>query len=402
MRKILCLCMTYYPEIVGGAEVAIKEITDRIDPSDIEFHMVTLRMNSNLPKEERIGNVTVHRIGFAQPNPSPADIKKFPLHYNKLVYQFYAAWVAHRLHQKYRFDAVWSMMAHSTGVPGGLFKTLHPNVPYTLTLQEGDPPEYIEKLMRPFGPLFRRGFTTADRIQVISNFLGNWARKMGYRGDVVHIPNAVDTARFSTRPPETAVQKIKDSLGKKEGDVYLITTSRLVHKNAVDDVINALPLLPPHVHFVVCGLGADEAKLKALAVEKKVAERTHFTGRIEQPDLPAYLGACDIFIRASRSEGMGNSFIEAMAFGMPVIATQEGGIADFLFDEKRNPDKPTTGWAVDKDCPEQIAGATMDIISRPQKVEQVTLVAQQMALDGYDWELIAKRMRTEFFEPVLR
>ena len=44
---------------------------------------------------------------------------------------------------------------------------------------------------------------------------------------------------------------------------------------------------------------------------------------------------------------MGNSFVEAMAARLPVIATQEGGIADFLFDATRNPEQPTTGWVVD-------------------------------------------------------
>ena len=91
-----------------------------------------------------------------------------------------------------------------------------------------------------------------------------------------------------------------------------------------------------------------------------------------QHDLPVVLHASDIFIRPSRSEGMGNSFIEAMAAGIPVIATQEGGISDFLFDEKKNSDKPTTGWAVSKDAPSEIAEAIADILARREKVEEVT------------------------------
>jgi len=52
MKKILIFSITYYPSYVGGAEVAIKEITDR--NKDIEFHMVTLRFDRNLPKKEKI------------------------------------------------------------------------------------------------------------------------------------------------------------------------------------------------------------------------------------------------------------------------------------------------------------------------------------------------------------
>ncbi len=79
-------------------------------------------------------------------------------------------------------------------------------------------------------------------------------------------------------------------------------------------------------------------------------------GQAGYAQLPDALAACDIFIRPSRSEGMGNSFIEAMAAGLPVIATQVGGLSDFIYDAKRNPGKEATAWAVDPDSPEQIAG----------------------------------------------
>jgi glycosyltransferase involved in cell wall biosynthesis len=129
-------------------------------------------------------------------------------------------------------------------------------------------------------------------------------------------------------------------------------------------------------------------------------ERVFFRGQIVHDVMPKYLKACDIFIRPSRSEGMGNSFVEAMAAELPVIATQEGGIADFLFDEKRNPDKPTTGWAVDANSPESIKMAVEDILSRPEKVASVLGTAKQLAIEKYDWNLIAKRMNEEVFMPL--
>ena len=64
MKKILIFSLVYYPRYIGGAEVAIKEITDRISPSDIEFDMVTLRSHKDLPKAEKIGNVNVYRVGL--------------------------------------------------------------------------------------------------------------------------------------------------------------------------------------------------------------------------------------------------------------------------------------------------------------------------------------------------
>lgn len=399
-KKVLIFSLAYFPKHVGGAEVAIKEKTDRMP--DIEFHMVTLRYDSALLKTEQVGNVLVHRIGFTKPNPTMADLKRFPLHLNKYLFQFLAAWKASQLHWQHRYDATWAMMAHSCGVPAALFKLFHPSVPFVLELQEGDPPEHIERLARPLWPLFARAFTSADAVSVISTFLGRWAKRRGFAGEPVLVPNAVDTKHFSQEYPVAAIDEVKDALGKRMGDVYVITTSRLVHKNAIDDMIRALPSLPPNVQFIVLGIGPDEVMLKKLAADLAVADRVRFIGQVGHAELPKYLKACDIFIRASRSEGMGNSFVEAMAAGLPVIATQEGGIADFLFDEKRNPDKPITGWAVDKDAPEQIAAAVQDIMNSPEKVRAVVRTAREMVMEKYDWDLVSRDMHDQVFLPLLK
>lgn len=396
MKKVLVFSLNYYPHFIGGAEVAIKEITDRIPEEEIEFHMVTLRMDSALPKEERVGNVTVHRIGPSVSNPTIADLKKFPLHYNKHLYQFLAAWEANRLHAKLRFDGIWAMMAHSCGIPAALFKAWNPEVPYLLTLQEGDPPEHIERLAKPVWPLFVAGFTKANYLQPISTFLKEWGVRMGFTGQADVIPNGVSIAHFAKPVSEEQIAAMRTAIGKQEGEVALVTTSRLVHKNGIDNVIEALPLLPKNVTFYIYGIGPDESMLRSLAERLKVAHRAKFMGQIGHADMPVMLRACDIFIRPSRSEGMGNSFVEAMAAGLPVIATQEGGIADFLFDARRNPERSATGWAVDANAPEQIAAATKDIMAHPEEVARVRETAAAMVRERYDWERIAGSMRELF------
>ncbi len=395
MKKVLIFSLQYYP-FVGGAEVAIKEITDRISPEEYEFHMVTSRFDNTLPKTEKIGNLTVHRIGLATKSPGIADLKKMPLHLNKFLFQLLAVPHALSLHRTYRFDMTWAMMAHATAIPAGIFKRMNPRVPYVLTLQEGDPTEYIEKMMKPVWPLFRQGFVLADALQPISTFLLNWGKRMGFTGEEKVIPNGVDTGRFTQMFSPEEVANMKQDLGKKEGDVFIVTTSRLVHKNAVDDVITALARLPENVSFLIYGIGPDEDKLKELARTLGVESRARFMGQIGHKEMPLMLAACDIFTRPSRSEGMGNSFIEAMAAGLPVIATQEGGIADFLFDAKRNPETPATGFAVDADSPEQIASAVEDILAQPQRVAEVVANAKKRALTGFDWDTIASSMRELF------
>lgn len=399
MKKILIFSLTYYPNTVGGAEVAIKEITDRIDQREIDFHMVCLRFDSTLPKVEKIGNVLVHRIGFSKENPTSEDLKKFPLHLNKYIFQFTAAFKALGLHLKYHYDGIWAMMAHAVGVPATIFKIFNPKVGYALTLQEGDPIPYIEKTVRPLWPLFARAFTKADVVQVISSFLGEWARTRGFRGPLEFIPNGASLPAPDNYS-DAEIKALKEKYGKKDGDIYIVTVSRLVEKNAVDDIIRALPLLPKHIKALVVGGGPDEEMLKNLAQELGVADRVTFTGQVDRKVTAQCRLISDIFARPSRSEGMGNSFASAMASRIPIIATQEGGLIDFIFDAKKNPDKETTAWVVDKDSPEQIAQAVNDILAHPEQVKKVVATAYKLVSEDYNWDHIARDMMTRVFDKI--
>ncbi len=393
--------MAYFPKPVGGAEVAIKEITDRILPTDIEFHLVCLRFDSLVPEEEQVGNVLVHRIGFTRPGAEGALLATPLMRLNKLLYEWRAYKTACALHQKYHYDGLWAMMAHSSGIPGALFARRYPQVAYVQTLQEGDPPERIERMMYPVWPLFMRAFTTPTVIQTISTFLAAWARRRGAVCPIEVVPNGVATARFSRDLSNEELSQARAKLNRQPDDTLLITTSRLVRKNGIDLVIRALAELPASVRFAVLGTGPDGEELRALAAAVGVAQRTLFLGQVSHAELPALLKASDIFIRPSRSEGMGNSFIEAMAAGIPVIATQEGGIADFLFDARKNPDHEATGWAVATESVEGIVEAVRDIMGHPDTVRAVTASARALALAQYDWDLVAHAMRERVFAHVV-
>ncbi len=398
MKKILIFSLDYLPGTISGAEAAIQEITDRIAPEDIEFHMVTLYYDSETTRTEKIGNVLIHRVGiFGKPHASLEARRKFPLHYNKHFFQFAAGIKGYFLHKKYHYDGAWAVMAHGTGVPVSLFN-LFTGVPYVLTLQEGDPPEYIERTMKPLWPLFKRAFTHARVVQPISTFLGAWATKMGFRGTTIIVRNGANPESIAPTFEREDVEKLKTRLGKKEGDMYLVNTARLVHQKGFDTTIRALLLLPSHIKFLVVGGGPDEAALKDLVKELTLEERVIFTGQIDRKEVTQYRFAGDIFVGPSRSEGLGNAFLSAMACRMPVVATQVGGIADFLFDARRNPDAGTTGWAVDPDSPEQIRDAVLDILAHPDVVKEVTARARAMVEEEYDWDIVARKMKTMVFD----
>ena len=400
-KRILFFSLTYHPYI-GGAEVAIKEVTDRISEGEYSFDMITLRFDSALPRFERFGNIDIFRIGFTSNKPAISDFKKFPLVMNKYLYPFMALIAAAVLHKRKPYDAVMTVMTSYASFAALFFKSLFPKVPYIARADDGDPFPYYERRARITGPLFRWLFTKSDFLVVTSTYLLSTVRSLGYKGQAEIVPNGVNSKHFSKTYAADELLETRQSFGFEKGSTILITTSRLVKKNAVDDVIRALPLLPGKVKFVVGGIGPDLEMLQKLAREKGVSDRVRFLGQINHAEMPKYLKSSDVFIRPSLSEGFGISFIEAFAAGLPVIATQEGGIADFLFDEKRNPDKQTTGWAVDKNSPEQIAETVRDIMAKPDKVKGVVANAKKLAFEKYDWDLIARDMKNKVFDKLFQ
>ncbi len=386
MKRILIFSLAYYPSNVSGAEVAIKEITDRIPREEIAFDVITLRFEKSAPLVEQIGNAQVYRVVGG------------PSYVAKTFFPFFAAIKAYRLHRAFHYDGWWAMMSYML-FPIVLLRLFGVRLPYALAIQEGDTFEYMfgRPHIRFLLPLLRIGFKNASVIQTISKYLAGWPKRFGYKGPLEVIPNGFNPSFLTREYPPHELDALKKKLGIKQDEAVLVTVSRLVKKNAVDDCIRALALLSRRTKLLVVGSGPDEAMLKQLALDLKVSEQVIFVGNVDTSETTKYRKISNIFVRPSRSEGMGNSFVSSMALGLPVIATQEGGIADFLFDAKRNPEKQTTGWAVDKDSPEQIAQAVEDILGNPEHTKKVVEVARNLALTKFDWDTIAKDMQNKVF-----
>lgn len=391
-KRVLIFSLVYLPKFVGGAEVAVHEITKRLD--DVEFDMVTLRMDSRLERQERVGRVTVHRIGLSAPIDKVGNLP-LKLTLMKFLFPVIGLVEALRLHKKNRYSAIWSIMASYNAFAALFFKLIHPKVPFLLTLQEGDPLDYIKKKVALVYPLFKMIFTKADLVQTISEYLADFAREMEVSAPVVVVPNAVDVSLFSQNFTDADLFDLKDQLGKKYTDTYLITTGRLVVKNGVGDIIKSLSYLKSEVKLLVLGAGFLEDELKRLAVDIGVSDRVRFLGHIEHADLPKYLHVSDIFIRPSLSEGFGNSFIEAMAARIPVVATPVGGIPDFLVDRK-------TGVFCKPKDPQSIAKAVELLMGNDGLRRSITDEAFDMVSSRYDWSTIAAEMKTEVFEKILK
>ena len=379
MKQVLIFSVAYFP-FVGGAEVAVREVTRRLgDMSDIEFHLVTVNLNGREKSYEKIDNVHVYRVGHGM--------------FGKYIFPITGVSKAILLHKRFRFSAVWSIMASYGGIAALLFTTLRPKVKFILSLQEGDPVDHIKRRALPVYPFFWAIFKKVSVVHVISNYLAEVAKDFGVRVPIKVIPNGVDTALFGHKFSPTEIEDLKQRLGKIPGDRWLVTTSRLTFKNGIDTIIRTLPFLPENIILLILGEGELEVELKNLSEKLCVESRVIFLGIVSHAEMPKYLKICDVFVRPSRSEGLGNSFIEAMAAGLPIIGTNVGGIPDFLKDRE-------TGLFCEVDNPMGLAADILTIIDSEELRLKIVHNGREFAIASYDWQNIAEQMNRKGFAPV--
>lgn len=113
------------------------------------------------------------------------------------------------------------------------------------------------------------------------------------------------------------------------GKVRFIFTGRLITQKGLDDLIGAWKLFAEQTaaeaELLIAGSGAEESRLKALVTELGLDGSVRFLGF--RDDVPLLLRSADVFVLPSHSEGNSNSILEAMAAGLPVVATDVGGSA---------------------------------------------------------------------------
>lgn len=379
MKRVLVFSTAYLP-LMGGAEVALKELTDRLS-DEYEFDIICARLKIGLPSKEKIGKATIHRVGIGSI-------------FDKLMLPFFGPMAALTLYGLRGPDLLWSMQASYGGFASLFYSWIRPKVRFLLTVQEGDPPErYARHAGFLFRPLHRAIFRRADHIQSISRFLSRWAKKMGFAGRPALIPNGVDLERFLKPISPELRTEIRRQFGFRPEDVVVISVSRLSYKNGLDDLIRALPGLPSNVKVLLVGDGEDRERLRWLTKELGIELRVVFAGGRTNEKIPEMLRIADIFVRASRSEGQGISFLEAMVSGIPTVGTPVGGIPDFLTEE--------TGWLCQPGVPQSITEAIQRILAMPKEAREAKLARTvEFVRKNYDWKNITQEMRDLFARAV--
>ncbi|HUT73652.1 MAG TPA: glycosyltransferase [Armatimonadota bacterium] len=193
---------------------------------------------------------------------------------------------------------------------------------------------------------------------------------------VVVIPNGVDAQRFAHPRPRSAVRQ---GLGIPDSAPVIGTVGRTDPVEGQHFLIEAMAAIAasfPHARLVVVGakVAPEFADLRRTAVIFGVDDRVVFTGTRE--DVPDLLAAMDVFVLPSLSEGMSNALLEAMAAGLPIVATTVGGNAEVIGEDG-------AGVLVKPGSPVELAQAICPLLHDPQAARAMGERARRRVVERY-------------------
>lgn len=162
----------------------------------------------------------------------------------------------------------------------------------------------------------------------------------------------------------------------------LITVGALIARKRQHLVIEALPQLPGAT-LVLAGAGDQEHAYRALAIRLGVAERVRFAGGVPHDDLPRWLAAADVMVLPSKSEGLANAWVEALACGTPIVICDAGGAGELLTD-------PIAGQIADPQ-PEALANAIRQVLASPADPQRV-----RASVANFTWQRNAEELHRHF------
>lgn len=199
---------------------------------------------------------------------------------------------------------------------------------------------------------------------------------------IMVVPNGVDCSLF--RPPSLEEkQKAQSRLGLQPDKVVIVSVANLLpvkgHHHLLEAVAATPSTIRERIYLLLAGEGPLRPALEKQAEALKLSGIVRFLGRQDRRGVAETLRAADIFVLASLWEGLPNAILEAMACGLPVIATDVGGIPELIQNNKN-------GLLVQ---PQDTATLTQSILKMLQDIESRRLIGdkgRERALSNFSLE----------------
>lgn len=275
------------------------------------------------PRRERMGGVEIIRPRFLS---VPGLLRRF----DGLSMAAGAWHTMRRLRDEGRADLIDAHFAYPDGYAASLLARWL-RLPFTITLRGTEPRHADDPTLRP---RLERALRAAALVFSVSSSLRDLAVRLGVPAERTQVVgNGVDLRNFTPMAQDEA----RRQLGLPAGARVLATVGGLVERKGFHRVIDCLPGLlarHPELHYLVVGGPSPEGDCSGMLRQRVhslgLQDRVHFLGPRPPQELRVPLSAADVFVLASSNEGWANVLLEAMACGLPVVATDVGGNAEVV------------------------------------------------------------------------
>ncbi len=357
-----------YPPVGGGAANATRYmVREMVRSGRAEVDLVTSGTNRSDMVIESLPGLRIHYL----------NVRKRSLHYwthrEILTYFLRGLMYTRKLMTRAQFDCCHAMF----GFPAGLIAKIvcRRRCPYVVSLRGSDVPGFSRRFSvhyRVLWPVLRRVWRSAAATIANSAGLRELALETDPTAVINVIPNGIDLTEFSpaSTPPG--------------GPPRVICVSRLIPRKAIDMLIPAFAAVHermPEAELVIVGDGVLGGRLRGLAARLGVSDAVRFAGYQPHEKMPEFYRSADLFVLPSRCEGMSNALLEAMACGLPVIATPTGGTPELVQDN---------GVVVPHEDTDRLAAAMLTLLEDEGRRRAAGRVSRATAL-RFGWGSVAHR-----------
>ena len=369
MSRIL-LINYEYPPIGGGGGNATQQTARAFARMGHQVYVLTTRYGS-LAAEEQDEGVTIHRIRALRRRADRCSV------FEMVAFIIAALMTAPALARQWRIDAALAFFALPSGPVAWYLKRSN-HIPYAISLQGGDVPGFDPGRMRLYhrltGWIIKALWHDANVVVANSHGLASLAQMYDPTATVGVIPAGADLTGIAPKQGY-----------KADGAVNILFVGRLVKQKGLDVLIAALAAMDPAVNWrlTLVGDGPEWPALAGEAARVGLADQLDLRGWVTKDALPALYRSGDIFVLPSRDEGMANALLEAMAAGLPVVATRIAGSSEVVVQGE-------TGLLVAPEDVEGLKVALTALIADESKRAAFGRAGRTRVETTFGWDIVAK------------
>jgi len=363
----------YYPRI-GGVERQLAAVVPLLQARGVEPYVLTRRLRGT-QRFETVGGAPVYRLPV--PGPKPLASLTFTLSALPLI-------------KRLNPDLIHAHELISPATTAIAARKLF-GIPVVATVHGSGLSSDVLRL--------KRRFLGKTRLKILCREIAAFCvisavidRELATEGVPVQkrisIPNGVDTGRFAPLAPAQK-KALRSRLALPAEARIVIFVGRLAPEKRVDlltGIWRSVRQAVPRALLLILGSGPEEAGLK-----QRAGDGILFLG--SQPDVTPYLQAADLFVLPSAAEGLSLALLEALACGLPVIATSVGGNPEVIRHLE-------TGWLTPPDDPPALTEAIVTLLGDEKLQSKLREKARAHAVQNYSLIKMADRL-VDFYRQVL-